>query len=551
MNNQFKKIFGIDLGTTYSAIAYVNEYGKTAVVLNAENQRITPSVVFFDGDNITVGEIAKENAKIYPNEIVTLIKRSMGDPYFLFEYQGKNYRPEEISSYILRKLVNDARINLGLKEDITDVVITCPAYFGNNERESTRLAGEIAGLNVRQVLNEPTAAAIAYGMLENNDENVILVYDLGGGTFDITMFHAKPDIIEVICTGGDKELGGKDWDDRIIRYMVEQFEEKTGSTEDILADVDTWQNMQLAAEKAKKTLSQRQKTPIMVTSAGERVKIELTREKFAEITEDLLERTISLTHKMLAEARQKGYNTFDKFILVGGSARMPQISDRLRKEFPTIRPKQFAPDEAITKGAAMYAWKLSLNDVLIERVKACTGYTEKDIENQNIPDEIVQSVANETGFTVEAIKHSNIAIKNVASKSFGVVARNENNQDEVVNLVLKNTRVPIEVRQKFGTHLNNQKTAKIRVMEDEVLESKINAEDAVEIGTAILKMPDNLPANSPIEIIFRLNEEGRLNITAIETTKSREVTVTIETTAVMQGDELEEAKTRAQKISVS
>ncbi|MCK5717516.1 MAG: Hsp70 family protein, partial [Thiomargarita sp.] len=199
----------------------------------------------------------------------------------------------------------------------------------------------------------------------------------------------------------------------------------------------------------------------------------------------------------------------------------------------------------------MYAWKLSLNDVLIERVKACTGYTEKDIENQNIPDEIVQSVANETGFTVEAIKHSNIAIKNVASKSFGVVARNENNQDEVVNLVLKNTRVPIEVRQKFGTHLNNQKTAKIRVMEDEVLESKINAEDAVEIGTAILKMPDNLPANSPIEIIFRLNEEGRLNITAIETTKSREVTVTIETTAVMQGDELEEAKTRAQKISVS
>ncbi|MCK5716905.1 MAG: Hsp70 family protein, partial [Thiomargarita sp.] len=317
MNNQFKKIFGIDLGTTYSAIAYVNEYGKTAVVLNAENQRITPSVVFFDGDNITVGEIAKENAKIYPNEIVTLIKRSMGDPYFLFEYQGKNYRPEEISSYILRKLVNDARINLGLKEDITDVVITCPAYFGNNERESTRLAGEIAGLNVRQVLNEPTAAAIAYGMLENNDENVILVYDLGGGTFDITMFHAKPDIIEVICTGGDKELGGKDWDDRIIRYMVEQFEEKTGSTEDILADVDTWQNMQLAAEKAKKTLSQRQKTPIMVTSAGERVKIELTREKFAEITEDLLERTISLTHNMLEEAQQKGYNTFDKFILVG------------------------------------------------------------------------------------------------------------------------------------------------------------------------------------------------------------------------------------------
>ncbi len=547
MNNKFKKIFGIDLGTTYSAIAYVNEYGKTTIVLNAENQRITPSVVFFDEDQIIVGEVAKENAKIYPNEIVTLIKRSMGDPYFLFEYQGKHYRPEEISSYILRKLVNDAKQHLN--EDITDVVITCPAYFGINEREATRVAGEIAGLTVRQVLNEPTAAAIAYGMMENNDENVILVYDLGGGTFDITMFHAKPDAIEVICTGGDKELGGKDWDDRIIRYMVEQFQTETGTTDDILEDVDTWQELQLAAEKAKKTLSQRDKTPIMVTSRGERVRIELTREKFQEITSDLLERTISLTHNMLEDAQKKGYDKFDKFILVGGSARMPQIAARLKTEFPSVRPKQFAPDEAITKGAAIYGWKMSLNDVLIERVKEYSG--EQDVDQINIPESIAQSVADETGFTLDAVKYSNIAIRNVTSKSFGVVARNEQNEDQVINLVLKNTRVPVQVTEQFGTHLKNQKTVKIRIMEDEVSSKNVSADDAIEIGTAILKIPSNLPANSPIQIVFRLNEEGRLSITAMETTQSREVSVSIETSSLIQGKELEEAMARSKTVSVS
>lgn len=189
MDKQLTKVFGIDLGTTYSCIAYVDEHSKPVVIPNSENQRVTPSVVLFEGNNIIVGRDAKDNALLSPNETVDFVKRSMGDPNFVFVYDGKDYRPEEISSFILRKLVGDAEQITG--EKITDVVVTCPAYFGINEREATRLAGEIAGLNVRQIINEPTAAAIHYGTVESEAEKIVLVYDLGGGTFDITMIHIK------------------------------------------------------------------------------------------------------------------------------------------------------------------------------------------------------------------------------------------------------------------------------------------------------------------------------------------------------------------------
>jgi molecular chaperone DnaK len=550
MSNPFQKIFGIDLGTTYSGIAYIDEHGKPVIVPNAENQRITPSVVFFDGNNILVGEVAKENAKLYPNEVVAFVKRAMGDPHFLFEYNAKTYRPEEISSYILRKLVNDVQQQLG--EEITDVVITCPAYFGINEREATRLAGEIAGLTVRQIINEPTAAAIAYGTVETEAEKVVLVYDLGGGTFDITMIHIKSESIDVICTGGDHNLGGKDWDDRIIQYLVDEFHKQTGSTADILADADTWQDLQLAAEKAKQTLSQREKAPLMVTHGGERVKVELTREQFEEITQDLLERTISLTHDMLAEAQKKGYHHFDEILLVGGSSRMPQVMARVDKDFE-ISPKIFDPDESVAKGAALFGWKLSINDELVKRVMAQTGKSEADIktESPDIPDDILKGLAEESGFTLAAVKRSQVTIRNVTSKSFGIIALDQQAQEVVVNLILKNTTVPADVTQRFGTHVADQETVDLRIMENEVSDKQLAPETAIEIGTAILDLPPNLPTHSPIDITFRLNEEGRLEMTAIEVTEARKVSITIETSSVIQGEALEEAKARSQSLVIS
>ena len=193
-----KRVYGIDLGTTYSAIAYVDEHGKPVIVPNQESERITPSVVLFDGNNIIVGNTAKESAKVEPHRVVSRIKQQMGDPNFVFEFEGQAFSSEDISSFILRKVVGDAEVALG--EPVTDVVITCPAYFGTAEREATANAGRLAGLNVRAILNEPTAGAIAYG-LEQGEDQVVLVYDLGGGTFDITMIEIKDRLIRVICTG--------------------------------------------------------------------------------------------------------------------------------------------------------------------------------------------------------------------------------------------------------------------------------------------------------------------------------------------------------------
>ncbi len=555
MSDNMAKIYGIDLGTTYSCISYVDEHGKPVIIPNAENQRVTPSVVFFDEGNVVVGKVAKENAALYPTDVAAFVKRSMGDPNFLFENGGKEYRPEEISSYIIKKLVNDAEQNTG--EKITDVVITCPAYFGVNEREATRLAGEIAGLNVRQIINEPTAAAVHYGETEAGQEKVVLVYDLGGGTFDITMIAIKPEAIEVICTGGDHNLGGKDWDDTIVQYLVQQFQEETGTDEDILEDADTWQDLQLRSENAKQTLSQRGKAPLPVAHGGERVKVELTREKFTEITQHLIEKTISLTHDMLEEGRKKGYDSFDEILLVGGSTRMPRVAERVSEEFGK-EPRLFDPDESVAKGAALFGMKLLLNDELVSRIAVSTGKSVEEVQSaapEDIPEEIREEaerqVADNMGFTLAAVKRAGVSIKNVTSKSFGVVAMDENKNEITVNLILKNTTVPAEVTERFGTHEANQDSVEIRIMENEVSDATLPPEQAVEIGVAELHIPAGLPPQSPIDITFELNEEGRLEMTAVEKTESRTVDITVETASIIQGEELERAKERSQQMVVS
>jgi len=553
MSEEKKRIFGIDLGTTNSSIAYVDEYGKPVIVPNAENQRITPSVVFFDEDSIVIGEVAKESAKLYPDGVVSFIKRSMGEANFLFEHDAKTYRAEEIASFILRKVVQDAEQNLG--EKITDVVITCPAYFGINEREATRKAGEIAGLNVRQIINEPTAAAIAYGALEEGKNQVVLVYDLGGGTFDITMIEIKSDAIEVICTGGDHNLGGKDWDDRIVYNLVQEFQTQTGKEDSILEDPDTYQDLQNSAERAKKTLSQRTRTPVLITHGGERIKVEFGRDKFEEIAKDLLERTIGLTKDMLEEAKKKGYDKFDEIVLVGGSIRMPEVAERIRKEF-AVNPKTFDPDEAVAKGAAIYGWQLLVNDGIKKRIAEKThkpiDQMDEQIDlNSNQVQEAVKEAAAEEGYTLPAYERAFVKVKNVTSKSFGVVVKNVDQEELAYNIIMKNTPVPTEYTHRFYTAVEGQKTVLIQIMETETSELTISSSQGIEIGKAVLDLPDNLPDDSPVDIEFRLNEEGRLEMTAVEQSESQQkIKVTIDTSCVIQGEELEEAKTRCQALVV-
>lgn len=546
-------IAGVDLGTTYSSIAHVDEYGKPVILPNSENQHTTASVVFFDGDNIVVGEVAKESAKLYPHEVVSFVKRSMGEQDYVFEYRGNTFRAEEISSFIIRKAVQDAERNLGSK--ITDIVITCPAYFGINEREATRRAGEIAGYNVRQIINEPTAAAIAYGSMENPGNKVVLVYDLGGGTFDITMIDISPESIEVICTGGDHNLGGKDWDDRIVTTLVQEFQNATQTEEDILDDPDTCQDLQISAEKSKKVLSQRDRTPVLITHGGERVKVVLEKSKFEEITQDLLERTVSLTHEMLEEAGKKGYENYDEIILVGGATRMPQVSERIKQEFG-IEPKVFDPDEAVAKGAAIYGWKLGIQEGLIKHASEKAGKNvdlgdlEADEDLEEILEEVEQIVADETGHSLEDVKRSMVKISNVASKSFGIIAHNIDDEEIVYNLILKNSAVPIVTTKAFGTAVDDQEIVAVQIRENESSQISSRPDMSIEIGEAKLSLPPGMKKDTPVDITFKLNEEGRLEITAVEMTESRSVNVSIDTKSVIQGEELEKAKARSQSLVV-
>lgn len=508
MSHQLKKIFGIDLGTTYSSIAYVDEYGKTVVLSNSENQHVTPSVVFFDGEDVLIGQAAKDYSKLYPNKVVSFIKRSMGESGFIFEHNHKYYRPEEISSFILRKLAQDAEVLLG--EKVKDVVITCPAYFGINERKATQVAGEIAGFNVHRIINEPAAAAIAYGAAEPSQKKVVLFYDLGGGTFDITMIEIRIDSIEVICTGGDHNLGGKDWDDRIFAYLVQEFQNAAKTDEDILENLTICQDLQLSAEKSKKILSQKDKTSISIIHKGDRAKVVFSRKKFEEITQDLLERTISSTQEMLQEAKAKGYNGFDEIILVGGATRMPQVSRRLQEEFG-IAPKVFDPDDAVAKGAAIYGWKLSLNERLAQKIaEKSIKSTDQNSIGKLTPELVAikmnQEAADDVEHTESAIKNPYVNIGDLNSKSFGVILRNKDNQELVCNLIVNNTPVPAEANKTFFTVMENQDTGYSRIMENESKGKTVSLNESMEIGTAVLNLPTGLPSEEPIEISFKLNE---------------------------------------------
>jgi molecular chaperone DnaK (HSP70) len=368
------------------------------------------------------------------------------------------------------------------------------------------------------------------------------------------MIDIQPDAIEVVCTGGDHNLGGKDWDDRIVANLVQEYQKATGITEDILDDPDTCQDLQLAAERSKKVLSQRDRTPVSITHGGERVKVELKRDKFEEITQDLVERTILLTHEIIEEAKKKGYHQVSEIILVGGSTRMPQISKRIQEEFG-ILPKSFDPDESVAKGAAIYAWKLALNDSLIQRIAQKTNTPVKAIKNiSEIPDEQIKEAAREvadaTGYTLPAVENSVVKVKDVSSKSFGVVVHNASGDEVVYNVVTRNTAVPVQARQRFFTAVANQNTVLIRIMECETNDQTVPVDQAIEIGTAVLKLPSNLPADTPVEINFNLNKEGCLQITAVESVELHKVAVSIETTCVIQGEELAEAINRNQGLVV-
>ena len=416
-------VFGIDLGTTYSCISYIDEYGKPVVLKNSDGDHTTPSVVLIEGNgNVVVGTEAKRSVEMEPDKTVQFIKRKMGRENDKVTLNGTTYSAPEVSAYILKKLTSDANeelIQSGVikkGEEIKDVVITCPAYFGMNEKKATQNAGELAGLNVLNIINEPTAAAISYGVSAGGKRETVLVYDLGGGTFDITVMNIEDSAISVICTGGDDQLGGKDWDEALMNYVIERYEEEF--EEDLSEDPETIAQLYVDVESWKKTLTARESVRISVNGPAGRLREELTREKYEEITSHLLDRTKNLLDDLLKTAEKQGYpiSKIDKVLLVGGSSKMPQVAAMLERDYQ-VKASLQDPDEAVAKGAAIYAVnEKQFSDFVLEEAQK-RGATVEELVEENLQSrELEQKFMRASVGGPNAMK---ISITNVLSRTYG------------------------------------------------------------------------------------------------------------------------------------
>ena len=560
-NDKKNRIFGIDLGTTYSCIAYVNDVGKTEVVPNSDGDLTTPSVVYFeDSQNVVVGKTAKEELKTSPERVISLVKRSMGEPDVRFSGVADSpLSPQEVSAHILRKLVKDAQDYTRQDEPIMDVVITCPAYFGFSQKEATRQAGEIAGLNVRYVIPEPTAAAIFYGMTEDTSQNqTVLVYDLGGGTFDVTVIEVNAGNIEVVCVDGDHNLGGANWDEDLATWFAEKFTEEHGTKTSELMDSDeTWQELLGLAETAKKFLTSKTKHATRVTYGTDRSRIEMTRDEFDTITNGRLENTIMLTRNVLEKAKAKGRDSVDKILLVGGSTYMPQIQERLKREFPSIGDIGLLdPNQAVAKGAAVFGYKCYLDDEVMKRVADQTGDDISGVTAEAIPEAVRQraeaSVALDQGLQLTQMQSlTRKRIQNVTSKSFGIVAVDDAGKEHVANLIVVDEKVPADVTEKFSTVQEGQ-SVNVHCMENIVRQKGyVDLESSTEIGKAELRFARAVPKGSPLEFRFSLSDDGLLSVHATDLTTGGEVDISIQTAAILTADEVEEKKVQSTAVTVS
>lgn len=528
------KIFGIDLGTTYSCISYVDEFGKPEVVSNKESSPVTPSVVAFEEDgNVSVGQAAKETLNTDPANVCSTIKRQMGKRDYTFTAFGQDYSPEAISSMILSKLAKDTSEVLG--EEVKDVVITCPAYFGMDEREATKQAGIIAGLNVLAIINEPTAAAISYGLNLENPQTV-MVYDLGGGTFDVTIIQVANGEIRVVATGGDHQLGGKDWDDAIREFVIGKYAEMTGeSTDTIYDDMEVMGDLELKAESAKIQLTQKSSAVIRLNGQ----KIAITKEEFDQQTQALLESSIAKMHETMEAAASKGVTSFDKVLLVGGSTFMPQVKDRLKVEFPTTPIDFCDPNQAVAKGAAIYGINIAAFPV---------GDGGEDAPKPTEKVDTSNPIFSIGGGKPQAIKIINVISQCVAIK----LIVDDNGTEKIVNQIYKNTEIPHTKPLRVGTVVENQTSVNMEFFENNSDEEFV-PEDMCKplIQGELGPLPDNLPKGAPVELLFNINEQGLLTIDAKDLTGGATKHLEVQLQNVLSKEELEAEKKKVSGLRIN
>ncbi|MBQ3339169.1 MAG: Hsp70 family protein [Atopobiaceae bacterium] len=515
MGDQKNTIVGIDLGTTYSCIAAIDELGNPVVGKNRNGGATTPSVVHFvvgrDPKDCEVGEVAKDSAVTEPDRTAQLFKPLMGKRGVVAaNIDGVDISPQEASAYVLKKITDDYRERYD--REIAGVVITVPAHFGQPEREATCEAGEMAGLDVLGIVQEPVAAAVYYGVCETKDDGAFLVYDLGGGTFDVTaveVVHADDrDIVDVVCAEGDHELGGRLWDDRIIAYLEDEYAEQKGACE---FSPFSKQALRSAAEEAKQRLSETDETAVNLMLDKGPARVMLSRETFDELTSDLLANTINLTRKALEAAREDGCD-IKSILLVGGSTWMPQVKEALAKNFPDLELKRTDPDEAVAKGAAICAAKHMIDRLGAKRERGKHAISVEGIDLSGMSERGL-----ELGF--------------VTSKSYGVKARYKDGVERISNLILKNCKIDKETGivsedKTFRTleAYPQQVEVELEVYEndEEAPSARLNDGRMVVSQTFDLKEL-RLPERAPIVVTFVLDEEGLLTVQATEPESGRSI----------------------------
>jgi molecular chaperone DnaK len=480
-----RKAVGIDLGTTFCAVAHIDAYGKPQIVPNAENERITPSVILFDGSNAVVGTVAKQNAVSEPDKIVDFVKREMGKSKAQFSrtFGGKVYSAEELSAIILRKLKIDAEKYLG--ETVTDAVITVPAYFNDAERTATLVAGQLAGFNVLQIINEPTSAALAYGLDKLEQDQTVFVFDLGGGTFDVTIMRIEGHHIRMVASNGDHRLGGKDWDDIIVNWVAEEFDKQ--HAENPLLDLQSYQDLYNRALTAKVQLSTRPRTTLVHNYNGRSVKLELTRESFEERCRHLVEKCKAICEIVMQEANM-GWQQIDRVLLTGGMTRVPSVRQMIADMTQRPVADDVSPDEAVATGAAIQAMLAMLHD---------EDETGSRVISQDVRDQF------------SAADGSLIKVTNITTHTLGVVLWDDARVEEYVfPMIPKMTPVPADMKNSFGTAKANMKNAIVRVVEGE---STVPGE-CTPLGICDVELPPFLPKGSPVELTYHYNENQVLEV---------------------------------------